>query len=290
MDIQIDLSSDWTEHLRSEITGLGYSADESDSPDELSYKFFNIKKRRIYPVARRLSESRNLSCPVENQAGYEALKKKIINGEDITPHLSKTILSDNYEDYLLNDWGIHHFHLGESIDNNFAERTGPLLFALIKDTDAYCINVLNHGAWTEQDLIKILHNEWPESISSYRINGILGLSHQPTNQEVAQLRRAGVQTMVQVEDNIVYGPIGGGYSTAGTSVQSGMLADRYNRIIRDIEKHVKNNTEIFIQKIKEHDLAPGEPPCFKLLVDETGFHVIETNSRVAFLVHPHNQG
>ncbi|MCM2318754.1 MAG: hypothetical protein NDI93_05420 [Pseudomonas sp.] len=290
MDIEIDLSNDWDEYLRNEIVAAGYAADSNDSPDDLSYKFFNIHKRKVTVAPRTVYESSTLFCPEEHRSGYEALKTKFSNGDDITPNLSKTILSDNYEDSLLNDWGIHHFHLGENISNGFAERTGPLLFALVKDSAIYCVDIKAHGAWSEQNLIRTLHTEWPESISSYRINGVLGLSHQLSNDDIAKLRKAGVQTMVQVEEGVVYGPIGGGYSTAGTSVQSRMQADRYHGLICDIEKHVKENIDMYVKKIKEHGLSPKDVPKFQLMVNEQGFHVVELGSRIAFLVHPHNQG
>lgn len=290
MEIEIDLSSDWLEYLRSEIAAAGYSVDATDSPDDLSYKFFNIRKRRVPASCRAVHESRKLSCPQEHQSGYAELKSKFVNGDEVTPYLSKTILSDTYEDYLLNDWGIHHFHLGQNISDGFAGRTGPLLFALVTNSDVYCIDIKAHGAWSEQELIRILHEEWPEAIANYRINGVLGLAHQTTNDEIAKLRKAGVQTMVQVDEGVVYGPIGGGYSTAGTSVQSRMLADRYRGLVRDIEKHVKENTDMFIEKIREHGLEPETKPRFQLLVDEKGFHVVEMGSRVAFLVHPYGQG
>lgn len=290
MEIEIDLSKDWIDYLCNEISAAGYSSEVADSPDELSYKFFNIRKRRVPARTRAVHESSKLSCPQEHQSGYTTLKAKFANGDDVTPHLSKTILSDNYEDCLLNDWGIHHFHLGESISNGFAERTGPLLFALVKDSDIYCIDIKAHGAWSEQVLIRTLHEEWPEAIADYRIKGVLGLAYQPTNDDVAKLRKSGVQTMVQVDEGVVYGPIGGGYSTAGTSVQSRMLADRYRRLVRDIEKHVKESAGIFIEKIREHGLVPESRPRFQLLVDEKGFYVVELGSRVAFLVHPHDEG
>ena len=240
-------------------------------------------------MPRTVHESSNLVCPPEHQAGYSVLKGKMAKGDDVNSHLSKTILSDNFEDYLLNDWGIHHFHLGENVHKGFAERTGPLLFALVKESDVYFINVLAHGAWSEQELIRMLHNEWPESIVNYRLKGVLGLAGQPTNEDIEQLRKVGVQTMVQIEDGVVYGPIGGGYSTAGTSVQSRMLANRHHQLVRDIEKYVRKNSNMYIDKIKHLGLTPGSKPHFQLFVDDKGFHVVEFESRVAFLVHPHNQ-
>jgi len=278
MDIEIDLISDWTEYLRSEIAASGYSVGPNDSLYDLSYKYFNIQKRKVLASPRTVHESTTLSCPKEHQSGYTALKNKLINGEDVTPHLSKMILNNNYEDFLLNDWGIHHFHLGKNINDGFVERTGPLLFALVKDSDVYCIDIKAHGAWSKQDLIRTLHTEWPKSIASFRINGILGLSYQPSNDDIAKLRKAGVQSMVQIEDGVVYGPIGGGYSTAGTSIQSRMQANRYCRLIRDIERRVKENTDMYIGKIKEHGLTPGKVSRFQLMVNNQGFYVVEMES------------
>lgn len=289
MEIEIDLSSDWIKYMRSKIITSGYSADMTEHPDDLSYKFFNIYRRRVPELSRTVHEPSKFSCPQEHQSGYIALKNKFANGDDVAPYLSKKILSNNYEDPLLNDWGIHHFHLGEYISNGFADRTGPLLFALVRDADIYCIDIKAHGAWSEQNLIRTLHEEWPETIEKYRIKGISGLTYQPTNNDVAQFRKAGVQTMVQLDEGVVYAPIGGGYSTAGTSIQAQMSADHYRHLVCNIEKYVKENADMFIEKLREHGLRPKSKPHFQLLVDEEGFHTIELGSGVMFLMHPHGQ-
>lgn len=180
--------------------------------------------------------------------------------------------------------------MGQNISDGFAGRTGPLLFALITNSNVYCIDIKAHGTWSEKELIRTLHEEWPEAIPNYRINGVSGLAHQPTNDDIAKLRKAGVQTMVEVDEGVVYGPIGGGYSTARTSVQSRMLADRYRQLIAHIENYVRENTDTFIAKIREHGLEPENKPRFQLLVDKNGLHVLEMGSKVAFLVHPNDQG
>ena len=56
-------------------------------------------------------------------------------------------------DGLLNEWGVHHLHLGTksySKNHAFIARTGPLLLALIAEDDFYAINVYLHGAWESQ--------------------------------------------------------------------------------------------------------------------------------------------
>lgn len=91
--------------------------------------------------------------------------------------------------------------------------------------------------------------------------------------------------MVQIEEGVVYGPIGGGYTTAGTSSESRMLANRYDRLVIDLEKHVRENAEMYVTKIQDSGLELDGKPRFELLVNEKGFYVVETGSRVGFLLH-----
>ena len=69
------------------------------------------------------------SPPPELVDGFNILIDKIKEGIDITPHLSKKLTDLNYDDPLLNDWGIYHLHLGTEFDKRgFVNRTGPPLY------------------------------------------------------------------------------------------------------------------------------------------------------------------
>ena len=84
--------------------------------------------------------------------------------------------SPSFNDALLNDWGIHHVHLGTTIDSDgFVTRTEPVLFARFDSANAYLIDVLPHGSWSLQRLVKDLYDNWSASIKHFRINGVLGL-------------------------------------------------------------------------------------------------------------------
>lgn len=289
MTLTIDFSTDWKAYMLADIASQGYRIASSESLDSISYKFFNVRHRRLQARPRNFHESSEFQCPANHSNGYQSLKAKLVAGGDVTPHLSKLLLDVNYDDPLLNDWGIHHFHLGQTVEaSGFIDRTGPLLFAFVTPDDVYCINVFPHGAWTEQELIKILHRNWPSAIADFKLNGVSGLAHSVSNQDIAKLRKAGVQTMVEVEPGVVYAPMGGGYSTAGTSVRATMQSNKYRRVVRSLEDFVRENLQMFLDKIVEHGLTPANPPAFSLLVNDEGFLALETGSKVTFMLRPHH--
>lgn len=289
MTLTIDFSADWKAYMLADIASQGYQVASSEPIDSISYKFLNVRRRKLQARPRNVHESSEFQCPANHSNGYELLKAKLTTGRDVTPYLSKSLLDINYDDPLLNDWGIHHFHLGQTVeDSGFIDRTGPLLFALVTPDDAYCINIFPHGAWSEQGLIKILHRNWPAAIAGFKLNGVLGIAHSVSNRDIAKLRKAGVQTTVEVGPGVVYAPLGGGYSTAGTSIRTTMQSDKYRRIIRSLESYVRENLQIFLDKIAECRLTPASPPAFSLLVNDKGFFALEAGSKVAFMLYPHS--
>lgn len=291
MSVIVDFTSDWKKFMEDEISSQGYSVDANEDIHKISYRFFNLRKRHIAPVRRAVHESIGFSCPANLQNGYDILKAKLQTGQDVYPHLSKFLLKDDYEDSLLNDWGIHHLHLGVNPEKSgFIERTGPLLFAHVTADSVYCLGIYPHGSWTQQDLIRVIHDNWPSVIAAKKINGVVGLSHIATDSDIAALRKAGVQTMIQLEPGVVYAPLGGGYSTAGTSIESTMRSDWYMRLIRNLEDHVKENLDKFTTRIRDLGHSHGNPPTFSLMVNEQGFFAVEVAAGVAFLLHAHVSG
>lgn len=291
MTVAVDFLSDWKYYMLSYLVSHGYQVNQAEPFNAISYKFFNIGRRRIQAVPRAVHESSDIACPVDYMAGFHALKAKFFAGDDVTPHLSKKLLSADYEDPLFNDWGIHHFHLGKSLGSSgFTDRTGLLLFAFVTPSDAYFINVLPHGEWSDQELVRILHRNWPTAISHFCLKGVLGLSQPVSNQDIAQLRKAGIQTCVEVEQGVVYGSIGGGYSAAGTSIEATMQSGRYRQHVLNMETYVRENLDFFLKKISELKLTPANPPAFSLLINDDGFFAVEAGSQVAFFLHPYARG
>ena len=288
MTIAVDFFSDWKCYMLSYLIFHGYQVSQTEPLDAISYKFFNVRRRRIQAVPRAVHESPDIACPVDYKAGYQSLKSKFVAGDDVIPHLSKNLLNADYEDPLLNDWGIHHFHLGKSLGSSgFTDRTGLLLFAFITPSDAYFINVLPHGAWSDQDLVRILHRNWSTAISHFHLKGVLGLSLPISNQTIKEFRKVGISTCVEVEQGVVYASMGGGYSTAGTSIEATMQSGHYHQHVQNMETYVRENLDFFLKEISELNRTPANPPAFSLVINNKGFYALETGSQVAFLLHSH---
>ena len=125
--------------------GFQYTKKIADR-DVLIY-YFDSLRRRVIPRPRKIQIADTFQCPLPCLNGWMVLQKKVASGESIRPHLSKPHESLFNRDGLLNEWGIHHFHLGTCPDSNnirYVERTGTVIFAYVTDDIFYAVNVYEH--------------------------------------------------------------------------------------------------------------------------------------------------
>jgi hypothetical protein len=191
------------------------------------------------------------SCPPEVHQGFSALLEKIMKGSDLSPHLSTKLKRADYNDMLLNDWDIHHLHLGEIIESDgFVNRTGLVLFIRLTATCAYLIVIARHGTWSNRDMIKILHDNWPDSLEDHTIKGVVGIEKNPTSEEIDALRKANINSVIEI-DGKFYFSIGGGYLASGVSMVVMHQVDRIMIRIHDFEKHVSHNSQFFKKEVRK---------------------------------------
>lgn len=191
--VQSDFYTDLGDILRQTLTRDGYAPAPAADPHEVFCRFFNYRKRAVSSTSRKVEESATFAVPPPEAAGYAALKQKFETGADVRPHLSTRLTDLDYNDALLNDWGIHHFHLGTSLQaNGFVTRTGPLLFARVLDDRVLCIQVLSHGSYADEDLLQLWYQNWPDTLARYRLKGLTaGAGSRFTDADLTKLRRAG---------------------------------------------------------------------------------------------------
>lgn len=277
--------------LTLQLTALGFPPDPLDDVDTLSNRYFNLRLRRVETARRKVHESKELSCPPELLNDYEALKEKFERGEDLLPHLSDRLGKDpDYYDQMLNDWGIYHFHFGPgrpSKVSGFSERTEKLVYAYLTPTDAYFIDVLPHEQWAEDKLLRIIHHNWPELIKSFHAPTILGLSHNPTPDERHLRRKNGMMSFIEIEPGVIYFSPGGGYMSDGTPLRAVQATQFYKRWVADMEAHLREQAQWYLDRIAEAGRGPDSPPRFTLQADLQAFFATERGSDMSFRLANH---
>ncbi len=260
---KFDFFSDWIALLRNALTSMGYDI-AGFSDEKIQTTYFNAKKRLIEPLRRSVLKSREFTCPAEREVGLEQLEKEIQNGSDLRPYLSKKIIDTDYNDNLLNDWGIYHLHLGENIEGSgFIERKGPVLFVRFDKKNAYFIDIRGHNSWEEQRFIQIIHDNWPQTIDEFRYPAETTLTYHATDNDVNNLRSAKINSPIGVSDGTIYSGIGGGFASNGVSIDVvSLMSETKRKIIGwqksiqvDVERLVKDAESKGVKFSSEHQIS-----------------------------------
>lgn len=270
------------------------------SPRDLLIIYANWLNRLVPARHRRVHRSSVLAAnPLAADPTYRPALDQIVvkleSGADISPHLSrgiqhgfqtrdpskpKTLQRRPDLDLLLNDWGVHHLHLSTVMEaDNFVTRTGPLLFAVFRPDDAYLIDIVNHGGWTRERVMKIMVKEWPDAGLALELKGILPGS--PVSEQDRQvLRNKGITTPFEIDSN-VYSAIGC-LATAGTSIRTTNAVDRLLDFLKRFHDRLAENPGYVSDMLKHHGIAP--PSALDLhfaFFDTGGYGVIEVQTGFA---------
>lgn len=268
-DLELDFLADWHAFMRNSLRQVGFAVVPAGG-QELEIAHFNLLKRIVPMTKRRVHVAAGVVCPPEHLAGYQELTRKVQDGEDLRPYHSKGILKVDYNEGQLNDWGIHHLHLGAKLEpaGVFIERTGPVLYARFGSSDAYFITIHEHGAWSDLKLLEELDANWPDLLVS--IPTISARGPNPTESEIAAARLGGVQALVHVNGRVVM-PMGGGVTTKsgkGSAVGSSVISDmdRCHNEVRRFEALVVANKDQVFAKAKAKGVALQRPVRMRLHV------------------------
>lgn len=249
-----DFKTDWHEQLLEQMRSVwGDQVDRIDGED-VPFRFFDSLRRDISTKPRLLKISDDFVCPVVLEAGWTNLQRKIDAGEPLKPHLSKAHWSFSNQDGLLDDWGIHHFHLGIEPDPaqpEFVMRTGPLIYAFVTEDTFYAINTYEHKdqAWARDEVVEVMHRNWPEAIQQFVLHSV---SPDPmTERERIALRRKRGNAVVTMRDGTIYGPFGGLVSASGMAVEATVRTSFYHHEIKIFQLNVEESAEQIALHLKK---------------------------------------
>ena len=218
---------------------------------------YEMLTRRIEPTPRRVHFSDELHDSLgkltretdaeKREKALEAwrtvffIRRLLVEGQNVTRFLSEEVAKNlTFSDGLLWDFGMHHFHLSRKLDaseSGFVERADYLLLAIVTQEDAFFVDVRlhrdpEHLGWVRQDLLRIVHSNWPELIESKVLRGVVGGSVL-TDREIKALRKKNLNHVAQLGNNAI-APIGGGMTTAGSS----LLCEWWgSKLLHEIKQH-----------------------------------------------------
>jgi len=256
MDIRCNLRSDLNVFAELEMQSNGYKWRKNYKISSF-HQYMNLLNRSISPSPREVFISKELSCPNEVNKGFDTLINALEHGDNVNIYLSSNLKRAGYNDGFLNDFGLHHFHLGTGLcctgkSKGFINRTGPVLIAYITDKAAYLIGIYEHGEngspylWTDQFLIEVLHNEWPEILSVFKIRGISSSAEIITPEQRKNLRTNSVNSFIEMPDGTIYSSIGGGITCAKTNTNLTVGFDRLyseaKSILNELCLHINNSS------------------------------------------------
>ena len=278
--IDIDLRRDLVGIYRDELIRLGYEVCSLDDDTELIRAYFGVCRRLVLPKPRRVLKSINFKCPAKHREALSRIERIVHDGGDLTPYLSTKIKSLDYNDGLLNDWGIHHLHLGERTEpNGFVTRTGPLLYCRFEGKLAYFIAVLRHGSWAKQVLVNTIHENWPDLIDRYRARGVIGVSgDRLSDEDIATLRTANVGYLLELDDGTIYLPIGGGTVSSGENVRDIIQADKRLKWAEQMQQRIVERFTEIEKRARDRDIVFDDPAVFELRFIEEMFCAVEVSS------------
>lgn len=216
---EIPFQKEFAELLGQRMTAAGLKA-KSNNPEDIIIQYISLVKRIITPRQRKMLLAKDFECPQELQNGLDIFSIKVGAGEDINPHQSTTMKHKGYTDLMLASWQIHHFHLGETLlPSGYIQRTGKILYAMVKEDVILALKIDEHGHWSDKELPDIAHDNWPELTSDWDVDATPEVDF--GSEEIGKLRKVGVNIITQRADGTsTFG--GYGVTTAGTSMEASL--------------------------------------------------------------------
>ena len=275
------------------MSGAGYSVASVENDERKALAAWHKLGRYEVPRKPRQVLTACGFDPLGHEAGLMNLQDAVERGDELSVYMTSRNADVTNKDGLLDHWDIRHLHLGTELDlqTGRIKRTRHILLCRIDYDCAYFLKVVPHGPsspapWYEQNLIDIIHRNWPWSIERARLRGVNGISHKHDDDDTKQLRDANVVAIVQVDDGTVYMPPGMGTTGDGTHIDDLMFSNRVSRTVARVEKHVVENYTAIADNAKRLGYHFKEPVSFVLWEARFGAHwdILEPQTNYRFRI------
>ncbi|EPF7979288.1 hypothetical protein [Vibrio harveyi] len=276
MDVKNNVLSDYIDYCYEQLNRefINCNIQKSDA----IYLYQRFKCRIIPQRVRTIKEAHGFQVSECFQEAYEQIKSDIVAGNDLRKYQSRNLKKLDYDDDMLSHWGIQHFHLSYDVESDgFVSRTGDLLFIHFTSSTARILGIFNHRSWCNIDLIEILHRNWAEHMSEYKVERSMKAL---TETNYKTLRKKNTNANIVVEDGTEYIAPGMGVTSNGAPIHATFNSDKlifmfngyFDAIVDNLEQVLsyspvsQNLSEITIGLELNSELRD-----FVFVVKETGF-------------------
>ncbi|MBK5274155.1 MAG: hypothetical protein JJE30_03785 [Desulfuromonadales bacterium] len=256
MAVTVDLFRDFAQLIRDELN-IDSSRDDLDVVRLFAWYDLRRLPMQNWNVhySRELQENHFF---INNKSYIEAIRNKAESGEDLVPHASHRVDDITEKDELLADWGIYHIHPGHGTrprKSGFVDGAAELLFVLPRGKDLYFIDVLDHKSWTNFSLIEVIDNNWPFLLDPFRLKNVVGLSNEPTEEDLYKLRKNQINAFFRVGKSFFIGP-GGGLASDGSASRAVLMSMNLKKLLDGYSKQLKEEEADFRRTVEERTETP----------------------------------
>ncbi len=98
-------------------------------------------------------------------------------------------------------------------------------------------------------VLEIVNENWPELLSIYKMEGVKPETSFD-EKEITLLRKSGINTFHELSARNSYLPMGGGITSAGTSMMAMQTYVEMLRMLNDIETNIRANVKYFVSHVE----------------------------------------
>lgn len=228
-----------------------------------------------------------MSAPLE--AALLMVAAELRDGDDVNHRLTRRHFKAGFNDVLRNDLGVQHLHVGprdQGLDTTRRHRMcgamDELLWVVIRDDDAYLVELLGHHAFNTFDFANVIYGNWKHLLGEPLDGWTVDDSDAFNAETRARFRSIGLFTVVSFEGKAF---MPGGFMKDGTSgdviraahATLNGITDMYRwieehpeRVLKQVQRKAPTSTEL---RLKAGDLE-------SLLQGQVS--LVEQNSGVTF--------
>jgi len=252
----MNLFNDLKVTIQNDLTTLGVQFDANATVEDILVLRYTLMRKSIRPRQYNPHQSAEFqaalaNCSAGEKAAMAAISAKFQSGTDVNGHLSRDSTDPHKVDGLLYDWGVYHLHVSNTKQNpaqKFFDRVGPVALVKVTHTDAYFIDIRQHGVgnqllWTQQDILGIIDRNWPALLDPFTIKLATDVAQAPSAADLKALRGdrntgQGAAIAVLKIGNRVIMPPGGGMATSGTPNDVMEAVDRTQYAVKGIQEYL----------------------------------------------------